>query len=337
MKLFSPLLFLATALLVPLCVLSQSPPQSQDAAQQEVGDLYASDATVRGSVLLAAGGMKVLSGSSVVAGEYTALLRLRRGGEVRFCPGTAVSIASTQPGRNLMVGMSTGQIEVNYRLEDSFNSADALVTPDFRILLEGPGDFRFAFGADNKGNTCVRSLPGNTGSAVVTELMGDASYQVRPQEEILFRAGKLAQRQRALPSDCGCPEPPPVLRAGNVQPETPLPGAVPGGYPVTAQIAEPANAPRTPAPPPEIHLQVDVPFVFSAGPAEPADVGQAQVEIVSLLPIRPTPRFRMEVVAPPEIPAEPVAVAQQAPAEVPRPRKRSLLGRVGSFFSSIFR
>jgi hypothetical protein len=339
MMLSFPRVFSSVAAVVLLCVLFQG----QQPAQQQVGELYATDASVLGSVILASGGMKVLSGSSVVAGKETALLRLERGGNIRFCPRTSVSVASAPSGSNLMLGMNTGQLEVNYSLAGPSN-ADALITPDFRLLLEGPGDFHFAVGTDSKGDTCVRALKGNTGAVTVTELMGDTSYQVRPQEEVLFRGGRLSQRQRALPTDCGCPEPSPVLRAADAEPPPP-PNSGPEATPVSSQSAPnaPAEAPleqamaavKTPEAPPEIHLQMEAPFVYNADESEP------MVETVTRLRMSPVPQYRIVVAPPPPVP-DPATEAQSAKqtSESGAPHKRSFLGRVGgrvgSFFTSIF-
>ncbi|MBZ5600447.1 MAG: AMIN domain-containing protein [Acidobacteriia bacterium] len=307
-----------------------------------------------GAVVLA--GSRLASGSSVTAGAETAVLHLGRGGEVRVCPGTSVSVTSSKTGRDLMLGMSTGALEAHYKLEAS---ADSVVTPDFRILLAGPGEFHYAISADARGNTCVRALPGNTSSVIVSELMGDGTYQVKPSDQIVFHSGRLTAVDTAVPGSCGCPEPPvPVMRASapsappipdanlaqsmRLAPPTEQAGPVPppvatsglrasGSSPsqVSVSITGPESAPLPASKPNDVHVQVDAPFVFRASdptPPPPAPIQEAQ-----RLPLsNPSPPERLQTtVLPPPTPPPPTQ--NQA-----KPPRRGFLGKIRGFFAAIF-
>lgn len=288
------------------------------AAQVVIGEVVATDASVKGSVVLAAGGMRVLSGSTVTAGQGTAELRLARGGEVRVCPNTNLTAAAAANGRDLALGFGTGAVELHYQLA---STSDSLQTPDFRLLLAGPGIFHLAIAADMRGNTCVRPLPGNTASVIVNELMGDGVYQVKPTEVVLFRSGKVGERARELVGECGCPAPPPPVQRAQA-----------------AAPAPPAEAP-TPAAASELHVEVDAPIVFRApGAAAAAAAAAALPEAApsanalataGRLPAAPGIE---RVVLPPTV----AAAASPVKAAASAPRQR-WFSKVKAFFAAMFK
>jgi len=278
-------------------------------AQQPVGEVFASDATVQGSVQLTGAGATVLSGASVTAGDAAARLKLARGGEVRVCPGTSIAVSASASGRELMLGMGTGALEADYRLE---TSADTIMTPDFRILLAGPGTFRFALRSRPNGDTCVQARAGNGASLVISEVMGDATYQVKPNERVLFRKGRIVEAVADPPEDCGCPPAPETLRAQAPEP------ARPAGLMASAPAA--AAAPPAPS---GVQVEVESPFVFRAEDYAPRPA-ETQRESLAWLPALPA--------------VEPLPPAEPSPAAPPAERKKKgPFGRLKTFFAAMFK
>jgi len=295
-----------------------------------------------GAAVMAGG--RIASGSAVTAGSETAVLRVTGGGEVRVCPGTTISVTPSKTQRDLMLGLSTGAIEAHYSLRAS---ADTVMTPDFRILFAGPGEFHYAISSDAHGNTCVRALKGNTSSAIVSELMGDRIYQVKPAEQAMFHSGQIDKVDGDVPVECGCPPPSPLMQAQasyapNV-PDSELPEKVRiGGSdtpapPAGSSVASTAgtrlsNGPET-APPPasqpnDVHVQVDAPLVFNAKNRAAAGALPAPVQAAKDLPVDDSPARQVHL----------DTVIQSPPPEPEKkPEHRGFFRRVGGFFSSIFK
>jgi AMIN domain len=276
------------------------------------------------------------SGSSFSANFATETLRLSRGGEVRLCPGTTVSMVRQKTGPDLMLAMGVGAMETHYALEDSM--ADTILTPDFRILLRGPGEFHYAIRADSGGNTCVRSLPGNTAPVVVYEAIGNGQFEVVPTEKLVLHAGHLSATDTAfhsgqqtevetiLPDDCGCPAPPALLRA-----EASPPPIVTGNKIAPVQSEDASGLPHNPA-------TEDLSASSEIVPLQQLAADRKPLEFAALV-------YSAKDAHPPNLVDLPLSVRQTPfladPAQLPLPihkaSRKSVLKKVTGFFSRIFR
>ena len=308
-------------------------------AQQSVGELYATDASVKGSVILAGSGTSVLSGSSIQAGAQLATLKLDRGGNLLVCEGTKLSVTTSRTGRELLFSLNSGNLELNYPLG---TEADTLLTPDLRLVLPGPGTVHVAVRVTPQGDTCVQSLPWNVSAITISESMGDATYQVKQDETVVFRGGHLNDAEHSR-QNCGCARSVPV-QVAQASPVAPAPaqtmpsGAGLASTPVSSGsvAAPPKMAPPTdvaaarPAPPDQ-HLAMEAPFIFHGEDPVPdlaPHVAVLRVENRRLVQLEP-------MVLPPPIQAK---KQPPKPAATQEAKKAShgFFGKLATFFTSIF-
>jgi len=324
------------------------------AHSQVVGEVAATDASIKGSVVLVGGRTRLLNGSSLTAGESTAAIQLTRGGgSLNVCPHTGVSVTASQSGTDLMIAMNNGAIETRYTLS---SSADTIMTPDFRILLPGPGSFHFAIAADARGNTCIRPLEGNTASLVVSEVMGTGVYHLGPTDQVLFREGRVSSRDPLVPPDCGCGPPPTPIRhaqqpaapakpaQGNVEQPAPAPSNVPAKIEFPEGSAEATIAefgrqvqrasPRQPANG-DLHVEVDAPLIFNAGVENPGP--GPLIARVRLTPLPPMMFDGLDALPPKEVGSPRPEPAAASTASGTKEKKRGFLRRIGAFFAGIFK
>jgi hypothetical protein len=265
---------------------------------------------------------------------------------VRVCPGTSLSVTPSQGKRDLMLGLSTGAIETHYSLKAS---ADSILTPDFRILFAGPGEFHFAVSTDAHGNTCVRGLKDNTSSAIVSELIGDRIYQVKPTEQAVFHSGQIDKVDGDVPVECGCPPPSPLMRAqatfapnvpdselpekvriggSETPPAAPVPASAPNASPSAVRLSNgPETAPLPASKADDVHVQVDAPFVFTAKD-HASGVPPAPVQAAKDLPVEESPAR--------QVPLDTV-IQSPPPESSNKPEHRGFFQRIGGFFAGIFK
>jgi hypothetical protein len=285
-------------------------------AQQPIGDLYATDASVKGSVLLANSGTQVLSGSSIQAGAQTATLKLQRGGNVLVCEGTKLAVTASASGRELLLSLNTGNLELNYALG---TEADTLLTPDLRLVLPGPGTVHVAVRVTPQGDTCVQSLPWNVSAITISETMGDATYQVKPDEAVFFTGGHLTQASRSQ-QNCGCPHSVPVEVAKAALPPPPPP-------PKPVESAE--VLPARPAPPDQ-HLAMEAPFVYHGD--------QPVVNLAPQIALLRVDNRRVVQLEPTVLPpaSKPSKHAKTVATQEAKKAPHGFFAKLGTFFASIF-
>jgi hypothetical protein len=288
-------------------------------------------------------GSRVSSGSTIAAREETAVLRLARGGEIRVCAQTTVSVATSPDGQSLMLGMNTGAMETHYHINES---SDSILTPDFRIVLPGPGEFNLGIKSDARGDTCVSSLAGSNSSVVVAELLGNGTYEIKPEQQVLFRQGKMESVETPV-AGCGCPAPQePVMRAAadpttvvpenktgnnlalsdsNSQPSNTAGTGSDGGAAENLPAAPIANAPPTSNNDPKV--QISAPLVFDA-----KELARMRAEAAAATPPLAEQAASLPVSSRPPDPLPPLLVLPPAP----KPEHKGFFGRIGNFFRAIF-
>jgi hypothetical protein len=292
---------------------------------------------------------RLTSGASITAESETTVLRSKRTGDVYVCPQTTVSVVHSRNGPDLMLAINGGGLETHLTLQ---NSADEIVTPDFRILLRGPGVFHYAIRADSQGNTCVRTLAGNTASALIYELMGDGKFEVQATDQLLFHDGHLSAQDTAfhseskhpdgtvLPVECGCPPPSlprprQTLLASNTPEREVLPPDPSSDPPLRQPDLRAVEALSDP-PPTLSKIQVLPPTSEKAVQIAEFSPSQPHVSVEASLAFTPNPG----VVAALHLPtssrqlSSPLTVLPPPPRKVPKPHK-TVFGKIKAFFSRV--
>jgi hypothetical protein len=313
------------ALAASAAIAAQEPPPAAAAAPQAVnGGPIAivpadANATVTGALQVTAGKTLIAASGSITSGDKTTEVTLPRRGMLRVCASTTVKLAADTsvpagetPG--LMMAIDHGAVEADFA---AAHNSDILLTPDFRILISGPGAAEVKVRLGQHGDTCVDNPGANAPYVLVTSVFDGGAYRVQPGQRVMFQHGSLQEVVDQEKEPCGC-----------------LPAPQPGSNEFPA--AQSAGlAPLTPAPPPPV--------------APPPPAATASAPSTAQIPSEPLVYPPTATQAPPSPPsAQPAPnlpspratqrVAQPSPAPPPTQKqdKPGFFKRVGRFFKRIF-
>ena len=114
-------------------------------------------ATVTGALEVTQGKAIIAASGSITSGTETTQVILPHRGVLRVCASTTVKLAADSsvpageiPG--LMMAMEHGAVEASFA---TGQNSDILMTPDFRILIGGPGAAEVKVRLGQHGDTCV--------------------------------------------------------------------------------------------------------------------------------------------------------------------------------------
>jgi hypothetical protein len=257
---------------------------------------------VTGALQVMGGKAIIAANGTVTAGSTTTEVDLPQRGTLNVCALTTVKLAADasvpageKPG--ILMAMDHGALEANFA---TGRNADVVLTPDFRILIGGPGPANVKVRLGQGGDTCVDN-PINASSrdpgvdapyVLVTSVFDGSIYRVQPGQRVMFQHGSLKEVVDQEKEPCGCP---PAQPQGNDFPLAQSEGLAP---------LKPA------APAPARNASATQSLVYNAGATVPSPAAQTPVS------------------AP--------AVATQTPAPSTHAKKPGFFTRVGHFFRRIF-
>jgi hypothetical protein len=248
----------------------------------------------------------IATSGTVASGTKTTEVVLPRRGVLRVCASTSVHLstdASVPAGETpgLMMALDHGAVEASFA---TGQNSDILLTPDFRILIGGPGSAEVKVRLGQHGDTCVDNPGANAPYVVVSSVFEGGAYRVQPGQRVMFQHGSLNEVVDHEKEPCGCP---PEARPGTND----FPLAQSAGL---APMEKPAAA--APPPPEKPQQALSEPLVYSA----PAPADEAA----------PKPAATNNP------PAAPAATPVAEPAKAAPAKKPGFFRSIGRFFKKIF-
>lgn len=284
---------------------------SAAAAAQPIALIHLNpDLTLTGSLTVTGSRASIGSSGSVTAGARTARLTLPGRGHLSLCATTRATFTldPAHPAADhsgLMISLDHGAVETDFH---TGQLSDVILTPDFRILISGPGDSAVQVRLADHGDTCVDNHGKHPPYVTVTSLFTGQAYRVQPNQRVLFQHGSVSEVVDNESESCGCPSDPTRTLGNNAFP-----------------VAQSAGLEPLPTPPPNatqpgiVHAQATAALSYNGAAggttAESAASTAASPSSPSTTPGKQT------------TPAQP-----KAP-----PQKPGVFHRIGHFFHRLFR
>jgi hypothetical protein len=293
--------------------------------QQPVGTVGVQDATVAGALEVSNGRAILIGNTTVTARDRVAEVVLNRGGTGRVCATSGLHVTAGKSADGaaqlpLMLALDRGAIEV----QTTVTTRDVVMTPDLRFTMRGDGPLDLQLRVTRNGDTCVENRGAQAPVLNVADQFGEATYELRPGQHVLFEHGSLKEVVDHESSSCGCPPEPTMSIADAL-----LNSAAPGGsatekttaeqHPFPAAVSAglaPAAVPQAPAG--AVHTQVAAALSSSVGAdslTQPAAAKDASGDAKK---------------------AAGGAAAQATPASAPARSSKNPFRAVGRFFKRVF-
>jgi hypothetical protein len=172
-------------------------------AQQPIGSVGLADATVAGALQVSNGRALLVGASTVTARDHTAEVALNRGGTVRVCSTSGLHLTAGKGALDapLMLALDRGAVELAARM----TASDVVMTPDLRFTMKSTGPLDLRLRVARNGDTCVENRGAAAPVLNVADQFGEASYEVKPGQHVLFEHGSLKEVVDNESEPCGCP------------------------------------------------------------------------------------------------------------------------------------
>jgi hypothetical protein len=212
------------------------------------------DIKIPGAAAEVTGGLQVYDGrafiaanGAITAGSQTTQVNLPHRGTLRVCASTTVKLAADSsvpagevPG--LMMAMDHGAVEASFA---TGRDSDILMTPDFRILIGGPGAAEVKVRLGPNGDTCVDNAGVNAPYVLVSSVFDGGAYRVQAGQRVMFQHGNLHEVVDQEKEPCGCPAP--TTAGSNDFPLAQSEGLAPALHAAPSPVVQPGHEAQTTA------------------------------------------------------------------------------------------